>query len=149
MRILGPLCGVLALACASGPDIDAADRAACESGQGDACYRIAFHLEDVDRRPADALIWYERGCDADYAEACNDAGGLLAKGESVPGDPVRAVDFYRRSCDLGDTIGCRHLAKMHLQGSGIPVDAAKGRTALEWACEAGDQDGCRELTELD
>jgi hypothetical protein len=94
----------------------AADRAACEHGDGAACLKLA-HLhegnDDDDKLddPAGAAALYDKACAARNREACAALGHKLLQSDDV-GDRPRGLAALDRACDLGDWFECESAAEV-------------------------------------
>ncbi|MGM0557489.1 MAG: tetratricopeptide repeat protein, partial [Myxococcota bacterium] len=128
---------------------DAASRAErCATGDGRACY-LAGHAygydvnfdADYDR----ALELLNRGCELDYADACESAGVMLADEETGEFDLEEANGRYARACELGADYACFALGMIYEQGRGVERQYEASSRFLRLACERDVGQACGEL----
>lgn len=76
--------------------------------------------------PAEALIYFEKGCELNDKVACLHAGMLLtATGPNVnvKRDVPKGYNYLKKSCDQGDDMACHYLSGMYL--TGVPKNVAE------------------------
>jgi hypothetical protein len=119
--------------------MDAALAAACDRGDGKACfaaadayspkggYRAKMSKEEADLREQDTVRYAQRGCELDVAEACH----LAAKFLRGQGQETAQQAALERGCALGHPGACGD------RGAGLVEEqetAAQGLALLEKAC---------------
>ncbi len=120
----------------------AADRAACERGDLQACVDAGDAYatgEGVWLVPAIAEILYQQACDGKLGAGCS---AMVRLGDDTFLDwPVDRRSYLRKACDFGDLDGCASYAAL-LAESGDPADAEQAEALVARACEAGGGDAC-------
>ncbi|MXY16004.1 MAG: sel1 repeat family protein, partial [Acidobacteria bacterium] len=79
-------------------------RAAAESGDADAAYRLGRAYQrgrDVVRDPAEGARWVRIAAEQAHAEAQNDLGRSYANGYGVPRDLEEGVRWFRLAAEQG------------------------------------------------
>ena len=59
---------------------------------------------------AEAVRWYRKAADADYAPAMGQLGLMYANGSGLPKDDAEATRWYRKAADKGDVASMYTLA---------------------------------------
>jgi hypothetical protein len=132
-------------ACAAVP---AGCLAACEAGDGRACFKLARVYQEGKAHPS--RVWerlFAAACAGGFAAGCtNRAAGVRNGG--YEDDPFRRVGAKRRdaclrrsfarACSGEDVWGCAMLGQSHEQGEGGRRSAAEARRAYEKACDLAD-----------
>jgi hypothetical protein len=93
-------------------------RAAAESGEAEAAYRIAL-MEASEKNYRSATNWLARACVGGKGPACNNLGVFtrFGFGRTEP-DPVEAVNWLSEGAKLKDPYAHYNLALMYSQGHG-------------------------------
>jgi TPR repeat protein len=90
---------------------------ACEQGDALGCFEAGARLEargTTSGDAAEAVSFFERGCDGGAASACVNLGNAYSNGELLLGkDLARAATLYERACGLQVPAGCFNLARLH------------------------------------
>lgn len=129
-------------ACAAAP---AGCLAACEAGDGRACFKLARVYQEGKTHPS--KVWerlFAAACAGGFAAGCtNRAAGMRNGG--YEDDPFRRVGAKRRdaclrrsfarACSGDDVWGCAMLGQSHANGEGGPRSAGEARRAYAKACE--------------
>ncbi|XP_028158883.1 cytochrome c oxidase assembly factor 7 homolog isoform X2 [Ostrinia furnacalis] len=74
---------------------------------------------------AEALTYFEKGCDLGEPSACLHAGMLLTAtgpGVKIQRDVPKGYNFLKKGCDLNDDMSCHYLFGMYL--TGVPKNVA-------------------------
>jgi TPR repeat protein len=128
-------------ACAAAP---AGCLAACEAGDGRACFRLARVYQQGKTHPS--RVWerlFAAACAGGYAAGCtNRAAGMRNGG--YDDDPFKRVGrksresclrrSFARACAGEDAWGCAMLGQSHERGEGGRSSAGEARRAYEKAC---------------
>ncbi len=125
------------------------EKACDEGGVLHACaalgLNLALGIDDVKKDPDRGGKLLLAACNAQYAPACKDLGGLHL-GKVLPeADPEKGLVLLRNACHLSYGEGCNELGVAHAQGIGTeraPVEAAK---LFERACNLRSLTGCQNL----
>ncbi len=104
--------------------------------------------------PKLASVFYDRACDNNYAQGCNNLAWLYLRGNGVPRDQPHAMllfmtafDAARIACLKGDASGCLLAGELLYEGRGVPQDDAQAVAYFERACAGGETRGCEEAKE--
>ena len=122
---------------------------ACDSGDGQSCYRVAAMYEQgiaVEKDLAQAATHYEKACTLGAAAACYDRAVFAYDGTGEERDPGAAARYFERACELGEIPACLSAGLMHVNDQDLPVDAGLGLPLLKRACEGGMAEGCHMVT---
>ncbi|CAH1641789.1 unnamed protein product [Spodoptera littoralis] len=75
---------------------------------------------------AEALKYFEKGCEYNEPGACLHAGLLLTAtgpGATIPRDVPKGYNYLKKSCDQNDPMACHYLFGMYL--TGVPKNVAE------------------------
>lgn len=104
--------------------------------------------------PKLASVFYDRACDGNYAQGCNNLAWLYLRGSGVPRDQPHAMflfltafDAARIACMNGDASGCLLAGELLYEGRGVPEDEAQAIAFFERACAGGEQQACEAARE--
>jgi TPR repeat protein len=142
--------------------------ALCDTGNGEACNRLAIAHHDGRGAPQDlkkAEVYYGKACQAGYGVGCQNLGELqaqLATEDSVRrarASWARAAQLYREACDKGSLELCVNLGTLYEGGRLVPEGAPRDGDAqkkdlltaaglYDRACARGDVGGCVNLASL-
>lgn len=67
---------------------------------------ITFDGLGMKKDPARGVAYFEKSCDADFAQGCSNAGRFLKKGAGVPRDADKAAALLAKACKLGAKDAC-------------------------------------------
>jgi TPR repeat protein len=106
-------------------------RAACDAGDGCACY-YAANADPSDRAAiVHARPLIERGCTLGCGAACGTVGLFVQRGDyGDPPDAATAETWYRRGCQLEDGWSCFRLGELTSDGP----TRSHGCDLLDTAC---------------
>jgi hypothetical protein len=113
--------------------------AKAEAGDADSEYRLGlcyYNGEGVDKDFSEAVKWYRKAAEQNYAKAQNDLGYCYGKGQGVTKDEVEAVKWYRKAAKQNLAAAQCNLAVCYYNGRGMPKDHV---TARQWFREAAEQ----------
>lgn len=111
-------------------------------GGGQSEFDRARRLE-ADRRPAEALRWYERA-----AERGHPVAQLTLAARLRPEQPGRAARWFARAADQGVTEAAKALGIMYAYGEGVEPDETLALARLHQAANAGSAGAAYELGKL-
>ncbi len=94
------------------------------------------HGEGVPRDLAEALKWYRKAAEQNYAPGQYYLGVCYANGVGVAKDPVEAAKWYRKAVEQNDVKAQDTLASCHSKGEGVKKDYAE---AYKWLSLAAGQ----------
>jgi hypothetical protein len=114
-------------------------QAACDKGDGQACYDLGTRYEQGDgvAKNADrAVTLYERSCEIGYAGNCWYLGTIYEDGGFglVAPNVSRAAALYRKGCDRGDGNACFSLGLLYKAGKGVPRNPAAAAAFIRKGC---------------
>ncbi|HEY1957673.1 MAG TPA: serine/threonine-protein kinase [Polyangiaceae bacterium] len=130
---------------------NAGQERACENGDRDACFDVAWRFDEgndgVAKDYAVAAKYYERGCNLGNPDACNNLGVDYENGYGVTRSLPRARSLYGQGCDGKNARGCRNLALLYQHGGdgGIPHDLGKALALFTRGCDLEDGTSCNNL----
>jgi len=114
--------------------------ASCTSGEGDACYWLAYALqrEKAPEQSIEAL--FQRACKLGVVSGCtNRAAGILSAEDSESNQACAARTF-QKTCSRDDPWGCTMYALHLSQGWGVPQNKRLALQVLEKSCKYGPED---------
>ncbi|MCA9670413.1 MAG: SEL1-like repeat protein [Myxococcales bacterium] len=127
---------------------------ACDGGEGDGCFNLAFandrgEVEGGSKAKADELYGqaraqYKKACEAGDAEACSSLGYLVAIGRGGKPDRDKARSLYKRACKAGSDAGCTRLGGLEYADR----EYASALPRFSKACKNGYQGACAWLATL-
>jgi TPR repeat protein len=94
---------------------------------------------------AEALRWYRKAADQDYARAQNAIGYLYELGEGVNQDDAEALRWYRKAVDQNSGRAKYHIGMLYAEGRGVSRDLGQAHAWMEEARAAGDSDAFKWL----
>ncbi len=92
---------------------------------------------DVPRNEAEAVKWYLKAAEQNYAVAQYNLGSMYANGAGVPKDEVEAVKWWKKAAEQNVAAAQNNLGSMYGDGLGIAKDEVE---AVKWYRKAADQD---------
>ena len=106
--------------------------------EGDAYLQLimgekCFYGDGLPQDYAEALSWYRKAADQDYAEAENSLGELYRGGLGTPQDYGEAVRWFYRAARQGNADAENSLGTMYAGGFGVLRDYSE---ALKWYLRA-------------
>src|SRR6266496_1755078 len=108
-------------------------KAKAEKGDSESQLRLgaAFffgHL-GVEEDHAQAVKWYRKAADQNYAPAQSNLGGCYLGGQGVAKDFAEAVKWYRKAADQRYAVAQYNLGVCYSRGEGVARDEAE---AVKW-----------------
>src|SRR5260221_11633541 len=115
-------------------------RAKAEKGNAECQYVLGltftFGYLGVAQDYAEAVKWYRKAADQNYAWAESNLGAFYEQGQGVVKDDVEAVKWYRKAANQGDIVAQSNLGAMYADGHGVPQDYVE---AVKWYRKAAEQ----------
>lgn len=90
----------------------------------------------VAKDEAEAVKWFRKAAEQNYAPAQHNLGVCYANGEGVAKDYVEAVKWYRKAAEQNDASAQINLGACYCKGKGVAKDGAE---AVKWYRKAADQ----------
>jgi tetratricopeptide (TPR) repeat protein len=115
-------------------------KAKAETGDAKAQWYLGFCYEnglDVKKNYAEALKWFHKAVDQNYADAQRSLGSCYYDGHGVQRDYAKAVNWYRRAADQNNAQAECLLGDCYANGHGVPKDGAE---TIKWYLKAANQD---------
>lgn len=127
----------------------ARSEARCQVGDTLACVRLAVLYErgyGVRKSTERALELFERACQANNGDACNNVGYYHEKGRGPKGkDAAQAFRYYEKACRLEHQIACANLGYLYEMGLGVKQDLGRAKALFESSCKSRGSYGCNNL----
>jgi len=80
----------------------------------------------VERDDAEAVKWFRKAAEQDYASAQNQLGMMYEQGRGVPRDYVKATEWYRKAAERGYGGAQNNQAIAYALGQGVPTCEGPG-----------------------
>ncbi len=116
-------------------------RKAADQGLDKAQFNMGlFYLEgrkDIDPDPAQAISYFERAMQQDYAHAYYERARMMRRGQGGEVDPKSAAPLLQKALDLGLPEAGNALAELYLAGEGVAQDRAQARLIYGQAAQLG------------
>lgn len=122
-------------------DAHAASLQRALAGDGHACNTLGAAFgrgQSVERNPAFAAYWYQRGVDAGHIQSAFNLSQMYRHGEGVAKDMVRSFELLRHAAEGGMTMAKCNLGNQLIRGEGCEPDPVEARLWLQQACDEGD-----------
>ena len=120
--------------------------AACDAGDGEACYLLgSAHRagRGVARDDALAREYLARSCEQGWPAGCSSLAEIHLRGEAVAVDYRRAAEGFELACNGGEAMSCLRLGLMYRLGEGITPDEPRSRALIDQACGMGLAEACQ------
>ena len=85
---------------------------------------------------AEAVQWYRKAAEQEYAPAQLNLGCMYSKGTGVEQDCAKACLWYRKAAEKGFATAQHSLGTMYSEGKGVAHDHVE---AARWYCKAAEQ----------
>ena len=119
---------------------------ACDSGDAESCFNVAFAYDSgfvVSEDRARATESYQRACGGGYADGCAGLGIAYRDGVGVGEDQARALELFQQACNMGSNSGCLRLGLAYFDGHfGVGQDQVRAAGFFERACDGRNSRGC-------
>lgn len=113
-------------------------------------YLVEHGQAGLAKDDTEALQWYRKSAEQDYAAAENRFGVMYLAGRGGLPDATEAVKWFRKSAEQGYTDAQYNLGYLYQQGAkGIPKDLEQAKSWYGKAAEQGDTDAKKRLQELE
>lgn len=124
-------------------------RRACYNDYKGACYNLGQLLynnrSDDPEDLAEARKMFAMGCEAGFADSCNNQAVMLKFGEGGESDLVTARALFSQACEAKRVDACANSGYMMLIGEGGPKQVEMASQHLQAACDLGSMTGCDNL----
>lgn len=124
-------------------------RRACYNDYKGACYNLGQLLynnrSDDPEDLAEARKMFAMGCEAGFADSCNNQAVMLKFGEGGESDLVTARALFSQACEAKRVNACANSGYMMLIGEGGPKQVEMASQHLQAACDLGSMTGCDNL----
>ncbi|HDP35609.1 MAG TPA: sel1 repeat family protein [Candidatus Hydrogenedentes bacterium] len=106
------------------------EESSCQShdhGVSDTCaqYNLGVMYRDGEGVPqdyAEAVKWYRKAAEQDYADAQYNLGVMYYDGRGIPQDHAEAVKWFRKAAGQNHAEAQYNLGVMYRNGEGVPQD---------------------------
>ncbi|HVV87176.1 MAG TPA: tetratricopeptide repeat protein [Kofleriaceae bacterium] len=122
----------------------AADQAACDRRDLDACVRLGRAREAQADYAAAERAW-RIACDAQDGEACHELGNMFTNPYLKLGREGDGAAFLERGCTLGHGASCYFLGGMVERGDHVAADPARAHALYQRGCDLGHHWACERL----
>ncbi len=125
--------------------------ARCRAGEANACYRLAYELQQANLEESAYAALYQRSCILGEASGCtNRAAGMLNVRPKNPDVRQCAAQTFTRTCALEDAWGCTMRGSLLYAGIGVEKNAKLALEALDKGCEYSDEthEACKSAERL-
>ena len=85
----------------------------------------------------EAVKWYRKAAELEYAGAMFNLGNIYANGEGVTQDFTEAVKWYRKAAELGNAGAMEDLGVMYKFGRGVIEDDVEAYAWINVAAAKG------------
>lgn len=96
----------------------------------------------------DAMSWYKKAGDNNYAPAWMKIGLMYFRGRGVSADPKEAFKWVKKAADSGDPEGMANLGVLYMNGTGVKKDYDQAAEWLKKAAEKENPLGLYQLSNL-
>jgi len=114
-------------------------RAKADSGDANSQYHLGLRYQTgngVGNDFAEAVKWFRKAAEQNYAPALNDLGLAYIKGNGVAEDHVEAVKWFRKAAEQGRRGSQYNLGLCYANGEGVGRDLVE---AVKWFRKAAEQ----------
>jgi len=129
---------------------------------GHSCFKIGNYTfmgkGDVKIDHKQAAIYYDKGCELNYPDAClhsalmrtSQSSQMFLKSVQVEKDPKDAIAKFHKGCSLENNMSCFYLSGMYISGVDdvIEKDMSKAFEYSQKACHLGNIYACANLSQM-
>lgn len=115
-------------------------RAKANQGDPAAQFQLGVAYDEgrgVAKDQREAVAWYRKSSEQDYAAAQNSLGSMYQYGEGVLQDNSEAVRWYQKAADQGYGEGYTNLGYMYDTGLGVKQDKTKAIILYQRGADTG------------
>jgi TPR repeat protein len=113
----------------------------CTSGDGGACYWLAYALQKAKAPEPSIEALFQRACRLGVTSGCtNRAAGVLSGEVENDRNQTCAARTFQKTCAHDDPWGCTMYALHLSRGMGVPQDRKLALQVLEKSCKYGPED---------
>src|SRR2546427_676531 len=128
-------------------------RAKAEKGDAQSQFELGTSFSvgnlGVSKDEVEAVKWYRKAAEQNYAEAQCDLGVCYERGEGVEQDYAEAVKWFRKAAEPNDDDAQYNLGVCYAKGQGIAKDYVEGYKWLLLAAAQGDENKKKAVTLLE
>jgi hypothetical protein len=119
----------------------------CKSADGNACYALALHLQELkglEQNESEAL--FQRSCKLGIISGCTNRAAFKMNAEPENPEVLKcSADTFEKTCERNDPWGCTMYALTLSQGIGRQKSLDMALTVLDKSCKYGEEDpACQE-----
>lgn len=92
-----------------------------------------------------SFAYFEKDCDRNLGEACNNLGLLYSNGEGTKHDNIAANALFLKACELKESVGCYNLSLSFEHGLGTKKDTEAANIYADKVCELNNPDLCYQV----
>jgi TPR repeat protein len=104
--------------------------------------------KDVPKNQVEAVKWFRKAAEQNFAAAQNRLGVCYGNGEGVAKDQVEAIKWYRKAAKQNLAAAQYNLGMCYHNGEGVAKDWVEAYKWLLLATRQGDEDAKKNITEL-
>ncbi len=101
--------------------------------------------QGVEKDEVEAVKWYRKAAEQNYAPAQDNLGICYANGQGVAKDEVEAVKWFRKAVEQNDAHGQYNLGVCYANGQGVAKDEVE---AVKWYRKAAEQNNANAQCDL-
>ena len=105
--------------------------------------------EGVAKDQVEAVKWYRKAAEQNFAQAQYNLGICYNHGEGVAKDQVEAVKWYRKAAEQNFAKAQYNLGLCYAKGEGVAKDQVEAYKWLLLAARQGDEDAKKSITALE
>jgi len=126
--------------------------AKAEAGDADSQVELGLRYEKAEgvaKDPVEAVKWFRKAAEQNYAKAQCILAACVDAGEGVAKDPVEAAKWYRKAAEQNLGPAQRNLGRCYLRGDGVAEDLVEAYKWLLLAARQGDEHAKKAMTLLE
>ena len=115
-------------------------RAKADGGDPEAQFHLGMLYKNgdgVSKNAAEAIHWFRKAAEQNYADAQTNLGFMYVKGEGVPKDSAEGVKWFRKAATQNVPEAQNNLGLMFAKGDGVATDYAEAVRWFRKAAELG------------
>jgi len=108
---------------------------------------VIFSMDDV-RNYKEALKWYAKAAEQNFASAQFQIGRMYSKGKGVLEDDEKTIYWFKKAANQGHHDAQYHLANIYIKGQRVKRDLKQAKYWIEKALESTDENIVRRSKHL-